>query len=53
MIAKMSLYSGFKTKGRVGLELSNEFLVQVGVYLESVLAPLLFLIAVDVITENA
>ena len=34
-------------------ELSEEFLVQVGVHQGSVLSPLLFAIAVDVISENA
>ena len=34
-------------------ELSEEFLVQVGVHHGSVLSPLLFAIAVNVISENA
>ena len=50
--AIMSLYHGAKTKVRVGSELSEEFLVQVGVHQGSVLSPLLFAIAVDVISEN-
>ena len=37
----------------MGSELSQEFLVQVGVHQGSVLLPLLFAIAVDVISENA
>ena len=37
----------------MGFELSQEFLVQVGVHQGSVLSPLLFAIAVDVISENA
>ena len=49
----MSLYHGAKTKVQVGSELSEEFLVQVGVYQGFVLSPLLFEIAVDVISENA
>ena len=49
----MSLYHGAKTKVRVGSELSQKFLVQVGVHQGSVLSPLLFAIAVDVISENA
>ena len=51
--AVMSLYHGEKTKVRVGSELSQKFLVQVGVHQRSVLSPLLFAIAVDVISENA
>ena len=51
--AVMSLYHGAKTKVRVGFELSQEFMVQVGVHQESVLSPLLFAIAVYVISENA
>ena len=49
----MSLYHGAKAKVRVGSELSPEFLVQVGVHQGSVLLPLLFAIAVNVILENA
>ena len=37
----------------MGSELSEEFLVQVGIHQGSVLSPLLFEIAVDVISENA
>ena len=48
----MSLYHGAKTKVQVGPELSEEFLVQVGVHQGSVLLPLFFAIAVDVISEN-
>ena len=51
--AVMSLYHGTKTKVRVESELSEEILVQVGVHQGSVLSPLLFAIAVDVISENA
>ena len=50
--AVMSLHHGTKTKVRVGSELSQEFLVQVGVNQGSVLM-LLFAIAVDVTSENA
>ena len=50
--AVMSLYHGAKTKVRVGYELSQKFLIQVDVHQESVLSPLLFAIAVDVISEN-
>ena len=49
----MSLYCGAKTKVRVGSELSQEFLVQVGVHQGSVLSLLFFAIAVDLISENA
>ena len=51
--AVISIYHGAKTKIRVGSELSQEFLVQVGVHQGSVLWPLLFAIAIDVISENA
>ena len=47
--AVMSIYHGAKTKVRVE---SEEFLVQVGVHQRSMLSPLLFAIAVDVISEN-
>ena len=43
----MSLYEGAKTRVRVGLELSEEFEVKVGVHQGSVLSLLLF-----AITEN-
>ena len=43
----MSLHHGAKTKVRVGSELSQEFLVQVGVHQGFVLLPLLFAIAVE------
>ena len=49
----MSLYHEAKTKVQVGSELSQEFLVPVGVHQGYVLSPLLFAIAVDVISENA
>ena len=50
--AVMSLYEGAKTRVRVGLELSEEFEVKVGVHQVSALSPLLFAIVVDVITES-
>ena len=50
--AVMTLYHGEKTKVRVGSESSEEFSVQVGVHQGSVLSPLVFAIAVDVISEN-
>ena len=50
--AVISLYHGAKTKVRVGSELSQKFFVQVVVHQGSVLSPLLFAIAVDVISEN-
>ena len=37
----------------MGSELAEEFLVQVGIYQESVLSLLLFAITADAITENA
>ena len=45
--AVMSLYEGAKTRVRVGLELSEEFEVKVGVHQGSVLSPLVFAIVVD------
>ena len=51
--AVMSPYHWVETKVRVGSELSQKFLVQVGVHQRSVLLPLLFAIAVDAISENA
>ena len=50
--AVMSFYYGAKTKVQVGSELSEEFLVQVGVHQKSVSSPLLFAITMDVISEN-
>ena len=51
--AVMSLYESSKTKFKVGSEFSDEFPVVVGVHQESVLSPLLFVIVVAVVTENA
>ena len=51
--AVISLYEGAKTRVGVGLELSEEFEVKVGVHQGSALSPLLFAIVVDVITESA
>ena len=50
--AMMSLYEGAKTRVRVGLELSEELEVKVGVHQGSACSPLLFAIVVDVITES-
>ena len=47
--AVMSLYEGAKTRVRVGLELSEEFEVNVGVHQRSMLSPLVFVIMVDVV----
>ena len=40
----MSLYEGGKPRVRVGLQLSEEFKVKVGVHQGSVLSPLVFVI---------
>ena len=50
--AMMSLYVGAKTRVRVGLELSEELEVKVGVHQGSAWLPLLFAIMVDVIKES-
>ena len=50
--AVMSLYEGAKTRVGVGLELSEEFEVKVGVHEGSVLSSLVFAIMVDVVIEN-
>lgn len=50
--AMTSLYEGAKTRVRVGLELSEEFELKVGVHQGSVLSPLVFAIVVDVVTES-
>ena len=51
--AVMSLYEVAKTRVRVGLELSEEFEVEVGVHQGSALSPLLFAIVVDLSMESA
>ena len=51
--AIMSLNDGAKTRVRVGSAYSEEFEVKVGVHQGSVLLPLLSVIVVDVIAENA
>ena len=48
-----SWYDGAKTRVRVGSSYSEEFEVKVGVHQGSVLSPLLLVVVVDVITENA
>jgi len=50
--AVTSLYEGAKTRVRIGLELSKDFEVKVGVHQGSALSPLFFAIVVDVITES-
>ena len=50
--AVMSLYEGSRTKVGVGSGTSDEFGVRVGVHQGSVLSPLKFAIAVDVVTEH-
>ena len=46
------MYEGAKTRVRVGLELSEEFELKVGVHQGSMLSPLVFAIVVDVVTES-
>ena len=48
----MSLYKGAKTKVSVGTHLSDEFEVNVRVYQESVLSPLLFAIVIGVVKNR-
>ena len=50
--AVMSLHEGAKTTARIGLELSEEFEVKVGVHQRSVLSPLGFAIVVDVVAVS-
>ena len=50
--AVMSLYKGARTKVKVGTHFSDEFEVNVGVHLGSVLSPLLFAIVVDVVANE-
>ena len=45
----MSLYEGTKTRVRVNSELSDEFLINVGMHQVSVLSPFHFAVVVDVI----
>ena len=51
--AVMSLYHEAKIKVQVESKSSQEFLVQIGVHQGSVLPPLPFAVAVNVILENA
>ena len=51
--AVMSLYEGSRTKVRVGSGLLEEFGVRVGVHQGSVISPLIFVIVVDAVTEQA
>ena len=45
----MSLYEGAKTRVRVDSELSEEFVVKVGMHQGSVLSPFVFALVVDVV----
>ena len=49
----MSLYKGCKTAASVDGELSSSFSVKVGVHQGSALSPLLFIMVIHVITEDA
>ena len=48
----MSLYKGCRTAFSVDGELSSSFFVKVGVHLGSALSPLLFIMVMDVLTED-
>ena len=50
--AVMNLYEGAKTSVRLGLKLSEEFEVKVGVHQGSAFLSLLFAIVVDAITKS-
>ena len=51
--AVMNFYQGAKTNGKVGLQLCEKFLEQVGVHQGSVLSSLVFAIVADLMTEYA
>ena len=48
----MSLYKGYKTAVSVDGELSSSFSVKVGVDQGSALSPLLFIMVMDILTED-
>ena len=49
----MSLYKGCKTAVLVDEELSSSFSVKVGVHQGSALSPLLFIMVMNVLTEDS
>ena len=49
----MNLYEGAKTRVRVNSELSEDFVVKVGMHQGSVLSPFHLALVVDIVTEFA
>ena len=48
----MSLYKGCKTAHSIGMELSCSLSVKLGVHQASALSPILFIMVMDVLTED-